>query len=326
MLFCYTAFNFDIQSDLALPAHQSVGVGEPMLTIQEDKTLGERPWTGFDFRMSNYLEFSILSSERWLLRCYDEASGREALLEIDAAGFLRWFCRGGYLQGDLSRLIVYQGLPALVLLRGSAVLHGAMFEHNDAGFAIVGASGRGKSTTTAALLCAGAGLVAEETLVLRESTRGTWSVLPGLPHLALSRSLAARMVEREILPEWEREHAGEEKVRWRWHTEQSASPRRPAPIQALLVLEPREPQQRTWSATRLAVPTAIYAAGQHGYWSAQLPAQYRAASYRAALQIASSVPVFRLTLPDGVDRLFDQAPALLHSLGELMQPVEALHG
>ncbi|SFS12249.1 hypothetical protein SAMN05421771_2088 [Granulicella pectinivorans] len=316
----YTAFDFDIRSEIPLPARRVANDAPHLskLSVLYDETLGECSWTGFDFRMSPYLEFSVVDRDRWMLRCFDDVSGREARLEIDARGVIRAFCRGGCLLGDLGRLVVYQGLTALAFLRGSAVLHGSMFHHADRGFAILGHSGDGKSTTTAALLRAGAGVVAEETLLLREA-RGGWSVLPGPPYLSLDPTLIARLDERETLPEWERrDGSAEEKVRWRWQMDEvGQQPLEPAPLQAVFVLGRREPGQSGWKSSQLDVPTAVHVLSQHCTWGAQLPPAYRTPSYRAAMQIATSTPVYRLTMPDSLDCLFEQAPRVLRGLCEL---------
>lgn len=327
MQFRYTAYDFDIRSEIELPARALAdeAPGLEPLTIRYDETLAERPWAGFDFRMSQYMEFSIIGPERWLLRSFDGSSGREALVEVDAAGSIGVFCRGGWLLGDLGRLTVYQGLTALAFLRNSAVLHGSMLHHNGRGFAILGSSGNGKSTTTAALLHAGATLVAEESLVLRHTADGDWNVLPGLPHLSLDPSLLPRLHPREVLPEWE--FAGwQSKVRWRWQTEESPLQRMDhVPLQSVFLLEPRQPGQASLKTTLLDTPNAVQELVQHAYWSVQLPPAYRAASYRAAMQIATTLPVYRVSLPDTVDRLFAQAPGLLHEFSQLAQPRDMTH-
>ena len=123
-----------------------------------------------------------LGEEGWTLR-YDNRDGDWMAYEYRArdcsllvSGSLPWQVCAEPLAGVVCGVFLS--------LRQRTLLHGACVRLGGASFALLGASGHGKSTLTAALMQEGATLVTEDLLVAAQTPSG-WNVEAGAPTLHL---------------------------------------------------------------------------------------------------------------------------------------------
>jgi hypothetical protein len=134
--------------DRAGPDRRSLSIGEAGWTLRYDNREGD--WMAYEYR----------------------AQDRQMLV----SGSLPWQVCAEPLAGVVCGV--------LLGLRQRTLLHGACVKLGGASFALLGASGHGKSTLTAALLKEGATLVTEDLLVAARRPSG-WTVEPGAPTLHL---------------------------------------------------------------------------------------------------------------------------------------------
>lgn len=96
-------------------------------------------------------------------------------------------------QPTLDHLYQNQVWPMVLSLRGKRVYHGASFEHDGAAIALLGATGRGKSSLLASFASAGFRFLNDDLLVLEPDGAG-FRVLPGAPSLRLWPDARAAIV------------------------------------------------------------------------------------------------------------------------------------
>ena len=182
-------------------------------------------------------------------------------------------------------LLLNQVLPLALSLTGRTVLHAGAVEWNGRGVVILGPSGSGKSTLVAACARAGAGVMADDSVVLRHDAAG-WSAVPSYPAIRLWPSalqllglhddgaaprhaaLAHYFDKRRVRPDSEG---------WRFHAE-------PVPVSLVVVLS---------SSASSARPVAVDALSQVFRMDLRDPGQSRQVFERIT-QLLLDVPVLRV--------------------------------
>jgi len=213
---------------------------------------------------------------------------------------------------------VLLGLPLAVslFLRGTAALHASAVVVDHSAVVIAGPSGAGKSTTTAAMLAAGAAMLSDDLCALSNKD-GRTCVDPGYPILRMSQD-TGRLLGRsggEMFRIFE--NAVPDDKRWvdardlpgGFHADA-------APLSALYLLTGRRHVGVQPMIEPIPPPRACVSLERHGYaWNRLDPSSCITLPWRAGL--AANVPAFRLTLPDGLERLPAAAEAVMRHAASL---------
>lgn len=134
---------------------------DPAGPDRRDLAVGPAGWTlRFDNPDGDWIAYEYCTRDRCLL----------------VSASLPWEICAGPLAGVVLGLLLGR--------EGRTLLHGACLELGGRAFALLGASGHGKSTLAAALVREGASLLTEDLLVLGR-TPAAWIVEPGAPSLHL---------------------------------------------------------------------------------------------------------------------------------------------
>jgi hypothetical protein len=189
----------------------------------------------------------------WILR-YDNRDGdwmaydyREADRGLRVSGSLPWPTRAEPLSGVV---------PAVLLgLRGQALLHGAALQAGGIGFALLGASGQGKSTLAAALAGEGAVMLSEDLLVPAR-TPGGWRIEPGAPSLHLLADAFAAFAPSGPRPVETRDG--------KYALDCGQEPADPVPLAGLCLLDPPAPGGKA-ELTPLSGRRALMRLAEHLY-------------------------------------------------------------
>jgi len=155
------AYRLTIRSTLeipgALPVEDDAGLAD--ISIFEAPVVAQGKQFGpYTLRDDGRLVFEMAGVARYL--CDEESVAIERLDGADDAAV------AGYL--------IATALPAVLWMRGEIVLHtaAAMLPGAAGAFAVMGASGSGKSTVLRALIAMGARIVADDTVCVRQGSTG----------------------------------------------------------------------------------------------------------------------------------------------------------
>lgn len=282
----YSAYGLTIRSVLPLPELESVEHGPPDVTIRFAPT-GRRPPTAgsiFDFATdSQYLAWSGAGAFRI-----------RGAREIDVE-------RVANADDRLLALPLLGPVMALLLhLRGRLVLHASAVAIGGRGIVFLGDKRAGKSTTAAALVAAGHRLLTDDVLALDAAQNRRPTILPGYPQIKLaSDSADAVRLGSTVGP---RLHPAIDKRQHRLTQDFSQDS---IPLRRIHVLaRGGEAKVEAFSAQMalLALMRFSYVTRFEG---AALKGAEAAAHLRHCANVAGSVGVRRLIVPDGLHRLDD---------------------
>ena len=188
----------------------------------------------------------------------------------------------------------------LLGLEGRTLLHGAGLTLGGSSFAILGASGHGKSTLAAALVREGASLLTEDLLILGSAPSG-WLVEPGAPSLHLLEDAYAALGAQPA--------GAAPKVReGKFAIPMPAPVSGQAPLAALYVLDPPAPDAPA-QLTRLSGRRALLRVIEHLYGAGWIRAVGEA-DLRFCAGLVAQVPVYALSRPWRLDRVPETAAML----------------
>lgn len=248
--------------------------------------------------------------ESWVLR-YRNPDGNhlELRLEPDGSG-VSVSHHTPYDWSDFLTILLGPAMAAVLRLRQTPVLHGGSVVVDGGAALLLSASGAGKSTLTAALVDAGQPLLCDEVVALSLDSDGI-RVPPGHALLKLSPRAASGLgkspatlplVSSGFNPAEER-WLDARSLRGGWRSE-------PAPLRVIYLLSGRAPDLHRPQIVPLAPAEAGIALGRHLYGRPWLyPSSEEA--LRLCARIAGTVPILRVWLPDGLDRLRAAARALV---------------
>lgn len=188
----------------------------------------------------------------------------------------------------------------LLGLEGRTLLHGAGLKLGDSSFALLGASGHGKSTLAAALVREGASLLTEDLLVLDHAPSG-WLVEPGAPSLHLLEDAYEALGAQAA--------GAAPKVReGKFAIPMPAAVAGKAPLTTLYILDPPAPDAPA-RLIRLTGRRALLRVMDHLYGAAWIRAAGEA-DLRFCAALAAEVPVHALSRPWRLDQVPETAAML----------------
>lgn len=205
------------------------------------------------------------------------------------------------------RLILLGPVLALTLhLRGWLVLHGSAVEIGGGAVAMLGTSGRGKSTTAGALTARGHPLVADDVVAILPAG-GPITTVPAYPQLKLQPDAATAITgSAETLP---RLTAVDEKRSYHPIERFAAAA---MPVRTILILDDA-PAESGHDAPPLARRDALLAIVQHAYGAPMLEEGDATRRFTQLGRVAATVPVRRLRIRRGLEHL-PTLVALIESL------------
>ena len=289
-MYSYIAYGLGIRSSLALPELTPSAVRTDIVIqlgtvdrCDEEKRVRE----GFFRISSEEVRFFKKGVGKFLAR-----GGREIIIEP---------CPG--VADQLLRLFILGPiLGALLRQRGSLVLHASAAAMDGGAVAFLGGSGRGKSTVVAALHRHGYGILVDDILALSVAGKEYLLVFPGFAQLKLWPETVAALGESfETLP---RIHPEFQK---RARRVDRKFPRGPLPLKRIYVLADGPIQ----NAAALRPGEAIVELVHHSYRIRSLQSLGAAPHFQQCAELASTVPVWRLT--------FQRSLRELPSLVELVE-------
>ncbi len=211
---------------------------------------------------------------------------------------------------DFLTILLGPALAATLQLRKTPVLHGGAVVIEGGAALLLSASGAGKTTLAASLVHAGQPFLSDEVVALTLRSDGI-GALPGHSRLKLSsRAAAALGISPETLP---LVSPGFNPAEERWldaRTLKGGQHADPAPLRIVYLLAGRRPDLRSPRIAPLAPAEAAIALGRHFYGRPWLSSPSEE-DLRLCTRIAGSVPVRRVCLPDGLDRVGAAARALV---------------
>lgn len=307
----YRLYGLSVRADGPLPPLQPTAPAPPELTIE---LLGPLGWPA----PSGPPLYTLGPISAW--RCADTvelhyrlAAGRLALQFAEGGARMRAAWGDGFADADVVPFLLGPGIGTALRLRGVVCLHGAATVAPAGAVVVAGASGAGKSTTVAALLRAGWGLLADDIAALDEAG-GRFLVRAAYPALRVAAANTAPLapVAAGIYPLWS-DPAADEGRRYVDLAGTALFRSAPAPLAAVVLLAPRLPAAPRATITRLAPRAAVPALMEQLYTQRLLRDDERAAGFACCARLATGTPVYQVAAPDDLAAL----PALVADLRAL---------
>ena len=243
--------------------------------------------------------------------CYS-GGGETAEVVMGPGGRRSWvsWTRGVRLE-ELTSLVIGPMLGYMLQLRGMTCLHGCVVAQHGRGFAFLGSSGAGKSTTALACVQAGATLVSDDLVVLDEGTDG-FRARYGQPALQLRPNSAQQLCGSfdRLRPIWPEARG--------WHPKRyvDVAPLHEGaesaiPLEAIYLLGPRIDSGGTLQITRLSAAASL------ATLLGQRPLLFLhdrdsdARDMDVLSRVATKVPVNELVRSEGLDQLAELVEAVL---------------
>ncbi len=305
-MYNYTAYGLNIGSELVLPELQtSTDDSEINIIIRFGSVNCFLPepfesWSYFQLaRESAYLSWKVVGK-------FQVRSGREIIIEPFPN-----------VEEQIIRLPLLGSVLAMALhQRQLLVLHGSAVAINDGAAIFIGAKGQGKSTMAATLYGRGHQLIADDVAAVKINDLGIHTLIPGFPQIKLwpEAAKAALGDEAETL---RRIHPEVEK-RARPTFDRFTSI--PLPVKRIYVLgtgsvsqiKPLKPQE---AVTRLIANSYIpMLLGEEFRRDRQL-----ALHFHQCMNLANSLPIYRLERPRSLDLLTDVADLVEEDFAVLAQ-------
>ena len=303
MMSLHRLYGLNVGSDVSLPVPPAKGPGKDMAI----RWLGPAP------RLStpppSWTRRWESCKDGWLLR-YVHQDGRflEFSFAGDGASISISHCCNWQWQDFLS-ILLGPGMASALYLRNIPCLHGSSVILNNRAILLLGDSGVGKSTLTAALVSEGFPLLCDELTALVQMEEGLF-LLPGHPLLKLTpRTLEAIGETPEA---WPRAFPVSKYTDERWLDVRSLPcgfHEAPAPLGAVYILAGRSREIRSPHVLPIPPSEACLLLGSHFYgsrWLERSPEEI----LRLCSLIAGTVPVRRVRLPDVLDSVGQSARIL----------------
>ena len=296
---CYDAFGLRLHTRYRLPALEVVadGLGRGDVTIDFEPAIGEGSSAVTDGRRRRWTRDGSGAS-----LCFEDSAGYELRLRYDSSAS-RIDVRFNRAEEDISGILLGIGMGALFGLRGVPVLHATTLAWGGGAWAMAGHAGAGKSSFAAALNSIGLPFLCDDLTPLRFEDGEPW-VQPGGRGIRLCPDTA------EEAPRLFGASAGrlgtDAKRLLDCRDSSGGIHSTPAPLAGIFILSGRIAGLDRPRVDRLAAPPACVALTRFVYGSEWLEIPRREVLELCG-RLASRVPVYRVSLPDGLDRLTDSA-------------------
>lgn len=327
MHFRYHAYGLNIASNRHITGLFAQAFDAPDLTIA--------------FRPADNLLTDLLNAQEWHTRYrLADAFAYSTLTETTGVWHRLWYFDNGHtieflIDPDLRHASVFWSprapyqdvmvltrtnlLGSLVRLRGILGLHADVLAVHDRGIAIMGVSGAGKSTTTAALSTRGCAILSDDVAVLHE-TEGEFLALPTAMQLRLWRPSADKLqLQADALP---RVFARSEKrlilldahphAPHRFHSQ-------PLPLAAIYLLTPRDAARAAASVRALSPSAGFLALSQNSINDFLVNRAQRTREFQTLGRLAARVPVREILRPDSLDLLPQVVDTMLEDVKSLRE-------
>jgi hypothetical protein len=299
----YAVYGLTLQSNRPLPGFAPARGDAPRVTVDfAGEPAGAE--TTAPFSCNGFETLWHRTDGSWLLRYDDDRDGAFWTVELDAAGTrlsIRW-SKDSLLE-DIPAVLTGPGLAAALHLRGVPMLHASVLALDDGAIALIGASGAGKSTTAAAFVARGYGLMSDDLAALAIGAASV-RVHAGCPRLrAFAESAHAAGFSADALP--------------RVFAEASLGPKRyvalsvadgtfqphAAPLRAVYYLRPRGAANRAPVIEPLPVRDALPVLLQNLHSTRFLGPDRRVPLIRAIAGLAAILPVRAVQASDDLAAL-----------------------
>lgn len=210
----------------------------------------------------------------------------------------------------LRHLFLDHVLPRVLSLRGRPALHATAVLLPAGVCAFAGPAGAGKSTLAASFLAAGYPLVADDCLALDDG--GRILAAPAYPGVRLWGDALARLGGPGEAGAPVAHYAS--KRRWARGAWRRTFPRAARPLARVYVLVRSGGPAARPRVERLPAPEALMALVGHSFRLDVLDRDRLSEEFRALARVAAEVPVSRLHVPEGLDRLPAVRQAVLADL------------
>ena len=211
---------------------------------------------------------------------------------------------------DAESFLIGPVLGCLHRLMGNFCLHASVLSYKGRAFALVGAKGAGKSTTSAALLEAGATLISDDIAVISQSETSV-TVTPGYPAVRLlPKSLAQYSLD---LDNWSNVlSVGNKKIiplpnsELSWKFDSSNRP-----LEAIYILQPRGNAGSNVLIQNLSSAKALIELAPQTFARYIMSSPLKAQEFRALGRLIGSVNVRTLTCPNDLKVMPQLTSAIL---------------
>jgi hypothetical protein len=249
----------------------------------------------------------------WRIRSFDGVDCLEFILNPDGSQVWGFWSKDA-LFTDAVSLLLGCVLGHLLRLRGVTCLHASVVAVDGSAIAILGQSGAGKSTTAAALASRGFSVLADDIAALIPDKKSFW-VQSAYPRLRLwpnsvnaihgsiedlslvSTNLDKRFIDLQI------------KDREQWQFQSQA-----LPLIAVYILGERDSNLTAPIINSLSLPEAMKYLMFNSYGRAFLTSQQCRQEFQELGQLAKTVPVRELLLPDNLGSLKQIYDVILENL------------
>ena len=228
-----------------------------------------------------------------------ELNRTEILLRRDETG-----------DADLTaHLLLDHVIPRVISLRGDLMIHAAgAVGPSGRAHLFLGRTGVGKSTLVTSLTLSGWELLDDDSVRIVQSQDGEFNALPGSGDVRLLPDAAAMLLSGLVSQPISSNAA---KRRFTLDMCASRAATQPAAIGAIYALGRGESSEA--SAQRLTLAEAVGNVTENGFHLADQPAVITRNAFERASALAAAVPVWRLLVADGLERL-DQAIKIVSEL------------
>lgn len=190
----------------------------------------------------------------------------------------------------------------LLRRRGMLCLHAAVVTHGDAAIAIIGAKGAGKSTTSAALVSGAWRMLADDVAALRFA-EDRILVAPGYPRMRLGAEVGAALFGDQRVLSKVYNHVDKRYCALDDGPGSADYCREPRPLAGVFFLGPRQAcGQLRCTAITAREGLILLAKNTIGNYVVIEP-EARARELEQMARLAREVPLRRLSVPEGVERL-----------------------
>lgn len=284
----------------AAPAHVDVTVDFEFGRYEEDVTARSVPLG--PARGATRSRLSVAADGFHLI--YESAHVRTVYSIGRRGAHVRLHVEQEFLLRNALELFAHPVMAYVARLHGRRCLHANVMAHGGMAFALLGRSGLGKSTLSAALSRVGCRLLSEDVGALAEQD-GIFRVHGGVRRLRTSRAVAARLAaDGDAVTAIFEDHFGQQHGKVYIEAAHSApAGTTPLPLRCVYVLQPRserlkEPVIAPVSAADALPLLALNTSGREILDRAGV-----ADDYAALARLARSVPVRTLACPDGIEHL-----------------------